>query len=215
MLGTLKKLFIPPPPKAVEDTYIALVAAARNPFFYTVLTVPDSIDGRFGMIVVHLFLLEFRLLKGEFISASRLMGASPSNPLPSGSPEGLRTPTPTSKQTTNHAFAQFLSEAFFNDMDNSLREIGVGDTGVSHRIKKMGKAYHGCLQAYAAGLNDPQLLRSALARNLYGTVENGDVAMLDRMANYIEKMIAALAEADINTITSGQYVWPDAAEMRI
>jgi cytochrome b pre-mRNA-processing protein 3 len=170
--------------------------------------VPDTIDGRFGMIVVHLFLLEHRIIEGglgPYVASSL-------TPAASGSREVLRMPAQT---TEYQAFAQFLSEAFFNDMDSSLREFGVGDTGVSHRIKKMGKAYHGCLQAYAAGTHDPQLLRSALARNLYGTVENGDVTMLDRMAHYIEKMHTILAATDMTTITSGHYAWPDAATLGV
>jgi cytochrome b pre-mRNA-processing protein 3 len=115
----------------------------------------------------------------------------------------------TDKSPASESFARFLSEAFFIDMDHSLRELSVADTGVSHRIKKMGKAYHGRLQAYAAALGDPMLLRAAIARNLYGTVEHGDVAVLDRMARYIEKSVAALAATDTATITSGRYGWPD------
>lgn len=180
MLGALRALFIPKPPEAVEATYIALVNASRNPFFYTELKVPDSIDGRFDMIVLHLFLLQHRLV-GE----------------------------------NQASFSQFLSEAFFNDLDANLREMGVADTGVSHRIKKMGKAYHGRLQAYTAALNDATALRAALARNLYGTVEEGDVAALTRMANYVTKMTAQLASVELATLTRGDYAWPDVAVLGV
>ncbi len=174
MLGALRELFVPKPPQAVEETYIALVRAARNPFFYTALQVPDTLDGRFELIVLHLFLLQHRLL---------------------GTKE-------------NEAFAQFLSEAFFRDMDCSLRELGIADTGVSHRIKKMGKAYNGRLQAYTQGLSDGQALRAALARNLYGTVEQGEVALLDRGAAYVMAMTAHLATVDVATILAAQFAWP-------
>ncbi len=36
--------------------YGAIVTQARNPVFYRDLGVPDSVDGRFDMIVLHLFL---------------------------------------------------------------------------------------------------------------------------------------------------------------
>lgn len=36
--------------------YIALVSQSRQPFFYEQLGVADSLDGRFDMIVLHLFL---------------------------------------------------------------------------------------------------------------------------------------------------------------
>ena len=177
MFGALRRWFIPRPPEAVANTYIALVAAARNPFFYSALKVPDTLDGRFELIVLHLFLLQHRLV--------------------------------SEKTSENETFAQFLSEAFFADMDSSLRELGVADTGVSHRIRKMGKAYHGRLQAYAAGLGDATGLRAALARNLYGTVAQGDVSVLDRLAVYVERTAAALAQTDTAIIRDASYHWPD------
>ena len=206
MLRALKKWFIPRPPEAVTSTYIALVAAARNPFFYTALKVPDTLDGRFDLIVLHLFLLQHRLIS----SAAMRSEDGPSEPERSergGAAAGEPAPTREAQQS----FAQFLSEAFFADMDSSLREIGVADTGVSHRIKKMGKAYHGRLQAYSAALGDATALRAALVRNLYGTVQEGDVNVLDRLATYVEKTSAALAATDAATILNADYHWPDVA----
>jgi cytochrome b pre-mRNA-processing protein 3 len=172
MLTALRSLLVPKPPEAVRATYIALVAQARNPFFYTTLGVPDTLDGRFEVIVLHLFFLQHRL------------------------------------RAADPGFAQSLSEAFFIDMDRSLRELGIADTGVAHRIKAMGKAYHGRLQAYTAGLLDPAVLLAALARNLYGTVEDGHVALLERAAAYVTQTAAAVEAADAATITGGMFPWP-------
>lgn len=176
MLGALRAWFIPTPPAEVEATYIALVEAARNPFFYTALQVPDSIDGRFDMIVLHLFLLQHKLLEDA-------------------------------NQATE--FSQLLSEAFFRDLDRNLREMGVADTGVSHRIKKMGKAYHGRLQVYSAATGNHQAMCAALARNLYGTLKEGDVAVLSRMAQYIEKTQQKLQQTPLETVLAAQFKWPD------
>ncbi len=41
--------------------YSAAVAAARDPWFYTALGVPDTLDGRFDLIALHVFLLIHRL----------------------------------------------------------------------------------------------------------------------------------------------------------
>ena len=49
--------------------YTAIVEQARNPAFYTRYGVPDTIDGRFEMIVLHLFLYFFRI--GETDTALR------------------------------------------------------------------------------------------------------------------------------------------------
>ncbi len=151
--------------------YIPCVAQARNRFFYASLGVPDSLDGRFDMIVLHLFLLQQRL------------------------------------QHEAPEFARFLSEVFFEDMDASIRELGVADTGVARRIKQMGKAYHGRLQAYAT--TDDELLKAAVARNLYGTLMQGDPAHLAQMAAYIRRMQAALAVVPVATIVANQWAWPD------
>jgi cytochrome b pre-mRNA-processing protein 3 len=43
------------------ELYGAAVAAARDPYFYTVLGVPDTLDGRFDMVGLHTFLLIQRL----------------------------------------------------------------------------------------------------------------------------------------------------------
>jgi len=43
------------------DLYGAAVAAARNPFLYDALGVPDTLDGRFDAISLHTFLLIQRL----------------------------------------------------------------------------------------------------------------------------------------------------------
>jgi cytochrome b pre-mRNA-processing protein 3 len=49
---------------AADALYAALVEQARRPFFYAQLGVPDTVDGRFEMIVLHMFLALHRL-KGE------------------------------------------------------------------------------------------------------------------------------------------------------
>ena len=43
------------------ELYGAAVAAAREPFLYTGLGVPDTLDGRFDMVALHTFLLIQRL----------------------------------------------------------------------------------------------------------------------------------------------------------
>jgi cytochrome b pre-mRNA-processing protein 3 len=43
------------------ELYRAAVAAARDPFLYTGLGVPDTLDGRFDMVSLHTFLLIQRL----------------------------------------------------------------------------------------------------------------------------------------------------------
>lgn len=201
MLGAIRELFIRKPPEAVTRTYIALVAAARNPFFYHELKVPDSIDGRFDLIVLHLFLLQERLL-----SEGDLVPLAPSALTPPAS-DSLTPRTPATK-AERATFCQLLSETFVRDLDANLREMGVADTGVSKRMKTMGHAYHGRLQAYAAATADDHALRAALARNLYGTVAEGDITALHQMAALVRHIQAHLASIPVTQILDGNVTWP-------
>jgi cytochrome b pre-mRNA-processing protein 3 len=47
--------------RAGFSLYRAAVAASREPFFYQSLAVPDTLDGRFDLIALHVFLLIHRL----------------------------------------------------------------------------------------------------------------------------------------------------------
>ncbi len=48
-------------PDPGQALYEAIVAAARQPRFYADLGVPDTVDGRFDMIALHMFLILDRL----------------------------------------------------------------------------------------------------------------------------------------------------------
>lgn len=47
--------------RAGGRVYAAAVAAARDPYWYATLGVPDTLDGRFDLIAVHAFLLVHRV----------------------------------------------------------------------------------------------------------------------------------------------------------
>jgi cytochrome b pre-mRNA-processing protein 3 len=65
--------------------------------------------------------------------------------------------------------AQALFDHMFADMDENLREMGVGDLGVGKRIKAMARAFYGRLAAYDAAITagDQARAADALRRNLY------------------------------------------------
>jgi cytochrome b pre-mRNA-processing protein 3 len=46
---------------AAQAVYTAVVERARTPIFYLDLAVPDTLDGRFEMIILHIFLVLHRL----------------------------------------------------------------------------------------------------------------------------------------------------------
>jgi cytochrome b pre-mRNA-processing protein 3 len=53
------------PPEHSEEVYRRIVAQARRPEFYGGAGVPDSLDGRFEMLALHLFLVLHRLKRAR------------------------------------------------------------------------------------------------------------------------------------------------------
>lgn len=64
---------------------------------------------------------------------------------------------------------RLLHEAFFADMDRSLREGGVGDTGISKRVQKMASAFYGRLSNYHDSWADEAAFKQKLTLNVYAT----------------------------------------------
>lgn len=159
ILAQLQRLFSPRADKIrAQHLYVALVEQARKPVFYSTLGIPDTLDGRFDLIVLHMHLVLQRLQQG--------FQRSP----------GLRP------------LSRVLIETYFADMDRSLREMGVGDTGISYRVQKMSSAFYGRLEAYGMAGDDPKLWPEALRRNLYGTcAEPPKEAWIIALMAYIEE----------------------------
>ncbi|MBL0947526.1 ubiquinol-cytochrome C chaperone family protein [Brevundimonas sp.] len=65
--------------------------------------------------------------------------------------------------------AQDLFDTYVSALDNALRELGVGDVAVSKKMRKLGEAVYGRMNAYEAPLraNDAAGLAEALDRNVY------------------------------------------------
>lgn len=64
--------------------------------------------------------------------------------------------------------AQYAYDTMFLSFDRSLRESGVGDIGVAHRIKKFAQAFHGRLKTYGNALDNKSeaALLAALEHNM-------------------------------------------------
>jgi len=75
--------------------------------------------------------------------------------------------------------AQALYDLMFADMDQNLREMGIGDMGIGKRIKAMAQMFSGRIAAYDAGLDGDAGggLEEALRRNLYRKTEAGEGAV--------------------------------------
>lgn len=100
--------------------------------------------------------------------------------------------------------AQGLFDIMFLDMDQCLREMGVGDLGVGRRVKDMVRGLYGRIAAYQAGLDSSDRdLRAALERNLYGAA-GADPARLGALAGYVRREAAALGDQDLEALMAGE-----------
>jgi cytochrome b pre-mRNA-processing protein 3 len=106
--------------------------------------------------------------------------------------------------------AQRLFDRMFVDMDESLREIGVGDLSVGKRVKAMAKALYGRISAYEAALEDPATapLEEALARNLYGTLPTAQGLPLAAMAAYLRRAAAEIDAQSGGDLFAGRISFP-------
>jgi len=100
-------------------------------------------------------------------------------------------------------FQQVLQEAFFADMDRSIRELGSTDTGVGKRIKNMAQAFFGRLQAYDQAPDD-EGLRQALIRNLYRE-NQPPLAALDRLMAYIRSEQQRLTQCSVQDVIAAKF----------
>lgn len=85
--------------------------------------------------------------------------------------------------------ATYLAEAFADDMDPQLREIGIGDLLVGKHIGRMMGMLGGRLGAYRDGIAASDL-KPALVRNLYRGEPPADAALA-----HVERELLALRDA--------------------
>lgn len=98
-----------------------------------------------------------------------------------------------------HTFSQAVFDLFFNDMDRSLREMGVTDIGVPKKIQKMGNIFFGLLAALSEAIDtgSPEAVEAVLVRNIYGGEPNPGAAPLAAYIMARAEALAAESEADI------------------
>jgi len=104
-------------------------------------------------------------------------------------------------------FAEAYCGAIFDDMDRNLREMGVGDLSVGKQVRKLAEGFYGRAAAYEAGLKAGNgELHAVLKRNLYAEA-GPDGEILSKVADYVRRNVAGLAEQDIGELIAGHVVF--------
>ncbi|SFV32981.1 ubiquinol-cytochrome C chaperone family protein [Hyphomicrobium facile] len=162
--------------RKAEELYGNVVAAARQPDFYGALGVPDTPEGRFELVALHLF-LALEVLRGKGADAE--------------------------------ALARRTIETFVIDMDDCMREMGVGDLTVPKKVKRAAAAFYERASIYRQDLIEdlaqdlaqnlaqaepgaPRLTKSLRGYVFANSVERGEGAA--GLAHYMQAASSALAD---------------------
>jgi cytochrome b pre-mRNA-processing protein 3 len=167
--------------------YESIVTQARTRAFYAELGVPDTPQGRFEMVTLHLVLVLDRLgrIEGETGAAA-------------------------------HRRARTLTETFAVDLDDNFREMSVGDLAVPKHVKRGVGALHARYGGYLAALGDPSdaALTVAIQSRLSGVGAGRDLDA-PRICAYIRRAKHRLDQEPTAEVLAGRIGWPriDASHM--
>ena len=171
----------------IQAIYGMIVAQARSPAFYARYGVPDTVQGRFDLIVLHLVLILARLGRNQEPSPGR--------------------------GRTGHGrslnLGQGLFDAFCRDLDDNLREMGVGDLAVPRQMRRFGEAFYGRQAAYSDAFVAPdnRELEKALARNIF---EAGGIhAGAARLARYARAAARTLDAVEEDALVEAKQIFPN------
>jgi cytochrome b pre-mRNA-processing protein 3 len=168
----------------IAALYGVIVAQGRSAVFYADYGAPDTVEGRFDLLVLHLALV-LRRLDAE----------------------------PTSRPELGPDLGQALFDHFCHDMDGGLRELGVGDLAVPKQMRDIAQSFYGRLNAYAGALakGDEPALVGALSRNVFGTPEAAGAV---RLATYVHACVATLDRQERADFCRGVLSFPDPVHIR-
>jgi cytochrome b pre-mRNA-processing protein 3 len=99
---------------------------------------------------------------------------------------------------------QSFANAIVDDLDRTLREMGVGDLSVGRKVKQLIQGFYGRMAAYEEGMaSDDAALNAALQRNVYA----GEVVgawQLDALTQYLREQAAALDAQPLGQFLDGR-----------
>ena len=158
--------------------YEAIVAQARQPWFYADLGVPDTVEGRFDLIVLHSF-LTFDRLSGEGEAA---------------------------EDFSQKIFDEMFMDMDRSLREMGVGDLSVGKRirKMAEVFYGRAEAYKHALEEHAA--DGGAALKGALSRNIYeGNIPDGT---LDIMANYIFEARSCLSGQQTGQMLAGEVRFP-------
>jgi cytochrome b pre-mRNA-processing protein 3 len=155
------------------ELYASVTSQARQYTFYHDYKVPDTPQGRFEMLALHLALMLRRL---KFLNPEEMAPCS-----------GL---------------SQHLCDWVVADLEESIRTMRVSELKITRHLKSFIEGFYGRLIAYdkALELNDKDMLEQAIRRNVYGIVDIVEDDIVEGLAAYTRQTWDWLQETSIAQI---------------
>ena len=103
---------------------------------------------------------------------------------------------------------QNVFDCFVDDIDRALRELGIGDTTVPKRKKRLIRGFYAQIDAFAGPLDadDSVALAQAVGNRFFGDAASPDADLLGDYMLRASRALGALAGADL---LAGRVEWPD------
>lgn len=164
-----------------RDLYLRAVAQARRPGFYTECGVADNLDGRFDLIVLHVYLTVRALGPTEEVG----------------------------KRLADYIFRIMMDDMDLNLREMGVSDLRVGKRVKSMARAFYGRAaaYQNAIEADSE--NGGQELKVALERNIYGADEP-DQRQIAKLLAYVWRAEKALTELPDEELLSGRIAFPTA-----
>lgn len=158
--------------KTAQRLYQAALAQARRRIFYTEYAVPDTVDGRYEVIVLHVY---------------QIM-------------EGLRKNGTEGEKILQPLFDCMFRDFEYAAREMGIGDLSIPRHMKRMMQGFHGRAtsYREALDDE----ENPSLLVNALSRNVYGTVDEVDADILARLADYVTRNAASLQAQDLTVGTA-------------
>ena len=107
---------------------------------------------------------------------------------------------------------QALFDAYCRNLDDALREMGVGDLSVGKKMRRLGEAFYGRVKSYdqaLAALPDLEPLKALIGRTVYA--KGGDP---EALSSYALAAMEALRAQPLERVLDADLAWPAFGDAR-
>ncbi|MDD3020723.1 MAG: ubiquinol-cytochrome C chaperone family protein [Alphaproteobacteria bacterium] len=165
--------------KAARGLYATVMVASRNPAFFSVYNVPDTVEGRFEVLAMHGGVLVNRLSSPE-------MGS-----------EGIKL--------AQAFFDVMFRDLDWSLREMGIGDLGVPRRvkKMMSAFKGRAVAYD---EALKSGAGD---VKHALIRNMYGMAQEISSSKLDMMVSYMQECAKKLADVELADFQQGKVILPE------